>query len=100
MAKRRRADATPDAKAAATDVMEPELGSDVALTFESPESETITRAEYDPATRGMVVVFRHGRTYAYNPVSSTIWREFYQATSKGKFFSERIRPVLVGRRME
>lgn len=67
------------------------------LSFESPESSSITRARYDPETRQLFVDLRKAAvSYRYTAVDMPLWVEFEQSTSKGKFFAERIRPLYVG----
>jgi KTSC domain len=71
----------------------------VLLSFESPESTSVTRANYDPTTRQLFIVLRKGGgdpTYRFGGVGPQLWIEFYQSESKGKFFSARIRPFYVG----
>jgi hypothetical protein len=67
------------------------------LSFESPESGTISRAHYDPDTRQLFVDLRKSAvTYRYTAIDLLVWREFVEATSKGHYFASRIRPLYVG----
>lgn len=76
--------------------------SPVIESFESPESSNIASASYNTGTHLMTVEFKRlttfslKREYHYSGVSETLWREFVQAKSKGKFFAEAIRPMFAG----
>lgn len=70
---------------------------DVILSFESPESSTIGGANYDPDTQQLTVEFRHrSQKYKYEGVKPDVWAEFVSSTSKGNFFSHRVRPFYIG----
>lgn len=75
--------------------------ADVPLTFQSPESSNIARAEYDPDCRQLSVEFKRqdkgaSVTFLYPGFPLSLWIEFFQADSKGKFFASRIRPLYTG----
>lgn len=73
---------------------------DIPLSFESPESGTVTSARYDPDTRQLFVALRKAAvTYRYTAIDMPLWEEFVQAKSKGQFFAARIRPLYVGVRV-
>ncbi len=78
---------------------------DTPLQFESPESSTIQGASYDAESLRMVIDFvdkdsaTGARMYVYGNIDADLWRDFYQARSKGQFFSTRIRPMYAGRRV-
>lgn len=70
---------------------------DTPLSFTSPDSATILSASYDPDTETMIIAFKHGKSYVYNPIAAALWAEFEMAHSKGTFFAKRIRPIYAGR---
>jgi hypothetical protein len=75
---------------------------DVGLSFESPDSDTIVRADYDPHTQTMRVTFRRNAgtsRYEFSAIPTQLWREFAQADSKGGYFVRVIRPTFVGRKL-
>lgn len=69
--------------------------------FETPESSVIAGASYDASARMLLVSVKRGpnvsKDYIYNGYPAHEWAEFVQADSKGKYFSERIRPRYVGK---
>jgi hypothetical protein len=69
------------------------------LSFDSPDSAMIIRAEYDPTTQVMTVEFKRpgSNVYVYGGIEPKLWQDFEQAASKGTFFARRIRPLYVGR---
>src|SRR5678816_3403914 len=66
-------------------------------SFESPESSTISHAQYDAQLHLMTVWFKTGfkddRCYVYD-VPATVWEGFAAAPSKGQYFARHIRPML------
>lgn len=68
-----------------------------SLIFVSPESISIRSASYDPVSETMTVHFQHGKSYDYDHCPLSLWVEFEQATSKGRFYTERIRPMFAGK---
>lgn len=70
---------------------------DYPLSFSSPESSNVAGADYDSETEMLSVTFKDSKSYAYAPFPENLWREFTQATSKGKFFAERVRPFFQGK---
>lgn len=69
---------------------------DTPQFFDSPDSKSILRADYFPGEEKMIVHFRGNSIYAYANVPPALWIEFYQASSKGKFFAASIRPMFQG----
>jgi len=72
------------------------------LSFESPESSTISEGSYDPDTNTLKVCFKGPgvpKDYTYAGVPPELWIEFEMSASKGKFFASRIRPFYVGARV-
>lgn len=66
------------------------------LSFDSPESKSIIRGDYDPNTNTATVEFASGDRYQFPGVSSELWTEWAAAKSKGQFFHARIRPHIQG----
>jgi len=56
------------------------------LSKEWPESNTIARANYDPATRRLYLYFKTGGRYEYAEVPETCWNDMIAAKSVGQFF--------------
>ena len=54
-------------------------------------SSTILRAEYNSATRRLVVLFVGGNTYQYQGVPEEVVNEFFNAESPGKYLNEQIK---------
>lgn len=81
----------------------PEVDGYITM-FESPESHLVARAEYDRDTNIMLLTLkdtsRKGRegekVYRYS-IPENLWNEFTTAASKGRFFSQVIRPSYAGR---
>jgi hypothetical protein len=77
---------------------------DVPDAFETPESSVIAGASYDATARMLLVSIRRGpnvsKDYIYNGYPASEWAEFATAESKGKYFSERIRPRYTGKPLE
>lgn len=71
----------------------------IPLSFDSPDSTMIARAEYDPTTETMTVEFKRpgANVYTYGSFPAKVWEEFEQAPSKGSFFAKHIRPLFSGR---
>lgn len=70
------------------------------LSFESPESSSIVRADYHPGRCEMKITFRRGTnevSYLYGGVLAPLWQDFTLAESKGSFFAKAIRPMFAGR---
>lgn len=67
-------------------------------SFESAESSTVTRGEYDFDTETLMVTFKHGGVYQFQ-IPPELWQEFATAESKGKFFAAAIRPLYNGVRV-
>lgn len=70
---------------------------DTPLTFDTPNSSLVKGASYDPSTQTLNVTLAAGR-YTYTGVPEATWVAFEQASSKGQFFNERIRPMFVARK--
>lgn len=56
-------------------------------------SEAITEVAYDDEQGTLMVTFQNGRTYAYSGVPTSVYNELMQASSKGQFIAERIKPL-------
>lgn len=54
------------------------------------QSRTL-RAEYDPNTQELIVTFANGVPYSHQPFPQAEWDAFEKATSKGQFYTSRIR---------
>ena len=54
-------------------------------------SRAIERAEYDPSSRSMLLVFRSGGAYVYSAVPHQVFRELLRHPSPGWFFQNRVR---------
>lgn len=68
-------------------------------TFESPDSSTIAKAEYDRSDNRLSVWFKRksgSPRYDYRNIPLALWEAFKEAESKGIFFSQQIRPVYDG----
>ena len=59
----------------------------------TPDSSAIDGFGYDAAKRILEVQFKHGETYAYYRVPSSIFQEMQAADSKGRFVTERVKGV-------
>ena len=75
-----------------TAVMEPR-GEEA---FESPESSLVKGAVYDHRTGQLTVRF-DATVYDFSGIPATLWEGFLMATSKGRYFNERIRPMYAGK---
>lgn len=56
-------------------------------------SEAITEIAYDDGQSTLMVTFKNGRAYAYSGVPTSVYNELMQASSKGQFITERIKPI-------
>lgn len=54
-------------------------------------SQAIERAEYDTASRSMLLVFRSGGAYIYSAVPPYVYRELLAHRSPGWFFRNHVR---------
>lgn len=73
---------------------------DIPTAFDSPESSLVLSAAYDPDTETMILTLRskpEPKNYTYNKFPASVWAEFVQASSKGKFFGDVIRPQFAGK---
>lgn len=69
--------------------------------FSSPESDTIASAMYDTTTETLRVQFKAGASvYEYEHIPVLLWKDFIEASSKGKFFAARVRPFFLGRKIQ
>ena len=69
-------------------------------SFESPESSLIVRASYNEGQQVLSIYLKKTkkegeRRYDYS-IPPELWAEFFMAPSKGKFFSQQIRPWFAG----
>jgi KTSC domain len=55
------------------------------------ESSSLRSIGYDKRTRALEVEFLSGAVYSYAEVPPELWQALRDASSKGKFFQERIR---------
>lgn len=82
-----------------------EKSAELVTSFESPESSNIHSARYDSATEQLWVVFRREvdggecPTYLYTGFPPAMWVEFVQASSKGRYVAQRIKPMFAGKRV-
>lgn len=53
-------------------------------------SSMIQAVGYDPKTRLLEVVFNSGRTYCYEGVPATVYKELMTADSKGRYIRSEI----------
>lgn len=74
------------------------------LSFESPESSAVASASYDPDTHLLTLSLKRPNKdqpervvqYTYAGFPEGNWKLFVEATSKGRYFSEVVRPLFVG----
>ncbi len=64
---------------------------------DTPSLQAVTSSNVDaighnPRTRVLYVRFHHGGTYAYFDVDRSVYEEFAEAESKGKFLASEIKP--------
>lgn len=74
--------------------------TDIPLSFESPESSSLTGASYDPDCRQLTVEFKDGKRYDYPGIEPQTWMAFMEAGSKGSYFMRNIRPLYAGKKRE
>ena len=82
-----------------SDRLELQVLGDTPLEFDDPTSSLVERATYEPGQQLLRVTLKAGKiskTYRYGSFPPTSWVEFYQAPSKGRFFTTQIRPNFVG----
>lgn len=80
--------------------LEDSILGDTPLEFQTPDSSLVLEAAYVPGQRLLSCLLRAGKVskwYDYAGFPPTEWVEFYQDSSKGGFFSRRIRPLYQGR---
>ncbi len=61
--------------------------------IETPESSTIVRFRYEPATRVLTVEFKNGGRYNYYDVPDAIFERMKSAPSKGQFLAQTIKGI-------
>lgn len=54
------------------------------------ESSMMSHIGYDAATKTLTILFQSGKRYDYDSVEQTVFDDFLQADSKGRFFNEEI----------
>ena len=62
------------------------------------ESSAISSVGYDPRSKTLEVEFQSGSVYDYHGVPREVYESFLAASSKGRFFSRRIRNLYESRR--
>lgn len=63
------------------------------------ESSMIESIGHDETTSRMVIVFRNGYVYEFHMVPRSVFEEFINAESKGKFFMDNLKFSEYGRRI-
>jgi hypothetical protein len=58
------------------------------MEFSFVDSSTIDQIGYDEDQQEVHVIFKSGQHYIYSDVSSDVWDQFRDASSKGKFLNE------------
>ena len=82
-----------------TQQLEDSILGDTPLSFEDPTSSLVESASYDPGQMILLVTLKAGKVskrYRYGAVPPSAWVDFYQAESKGRFFTQHIRPLFAG----
>lgn len=76
-------------------VVEPEVPSE----FVDEESKSIAWAKYDADKQTLIVSFKGsgGVKYGYGNIDLEQWLGFYQASSRGAYFNQFIRPMAAGK---
>lgn len=54
------------------------------------ESSNIQSIDYDPKRKHLTVNFHSGRSYRYEKVTQTVYDEFVNSESKGRYFNQYI----------
>lgn len=81
------------------DKLEHQILGDTPLEFGDTGSSLVDSASYNPNSLILTVTLKAGKvakTYTYGGFPPSSWVEFYQAESKGQFFSRVIRPMFSG----
>ena len=55
------------------------------------ESSNLDAIGYDRDLKRLIVTFKNGRTYRYQDVEESVFKDMLEADSKGKFFSMNIK---------
>lgn len=79
--------------------LEESILGDTPLEFGDTQSSLVDSASYDPDTLTLKVTLKAGRTtkrYRYGGFPPSSWVEFYQAGSKGSYFSKCIKTMYQG----
>jgi hypothetical protein len=79
--------------------LEESILGDTPLEFGDTGSSLVDSASYDPGQLMLRVTLKAGKVakrYRYGGFPPSSWVEFYQAGSKGSYFSRQIRPLYVG----
>lgn len=63
------------------------------------QSSNLSSIGYDPASRLLEIEFHSGKAYQYPNVPAHVYQALMAAPSKGKFFSQFIKPYYVGKLM-
>lgn len=73
--------------------------TDTPTEFTDGTSSLVAAATYEPGQEVMTVTLHakpEDRTFRYGGVPALVWQEFYQATSRGAYFNQFIRPMFNG----
>ncbi|KKM47412.1 hypothetical protein LCGC14_1558600 [marine sediment metagenome] len=73
------------------EVNKKEGGRIMVVAYQAVESSNIAQIGYDTATQELRVRFKSGTEYSYTNVPGTIYADFIDADSKGKFLNENIK---------
>lgn len=69
------------------------------IPMEAVESSNLSAIGYDQDKHILAIQFKSGATYHYVSVASDQFFEFYNALSKGTYYSENIKGKLPGQKM-
>ncbi len=70
------------------------------MRLQTVTSSNLDRVGYDAVNRQLIVVFKSGTAYRYDGVPNDVYEALLQATSKGKFFSARVRKAFPFTRLD
>ncbi|KKN07833.1 hypothetical protein LCGC14_1062860 [marine sediment metagenome] len=63
----------------------------MAVSWQSVESTNINQIGYDAGTQELSVRFNSGAEYVYKDVPGSVYADFLDSDSKGKFLNENIK---------
>lgn len=55
------------------------------------DSSDIHKSVYDKKEKKLVIIYKKGNMYMFDPVSEELYNEFEKASSQGKFFADRLK---------